>query len=217
MNSASDPTGPVDPSSPVDPSDSTDSADLAPAFDLGEDPALATAVLEIESHRSGAGWDQPAQLYALVGTASLVEKEPALAANLGLDRSSEEGGLVAIEQDSLTDELEASLASISWPDSVTGCAAVVERLVLPPDVDGLVPDGWEAAQEFARSHPDRQEVRITAAVTRAGARYCALRLRAHDDDESVLVGTDLVPGLLDLLAATLRDDTLVPTGEESDV
>ena len=29
------------------------------------DPALASAVLEIEQHISSAGWDQPARLYAL--------------------------------------------------------------------------------------------------------------------------------------------------------
>jgi hypothetical protein len=33
-----------------------------------------------------------------------------------------------------------------------------------------------------------------------------LRLRAHDDDQSVVGGVDLVPGLLALLGATLSDD-----------
>ena len=36
---------------------------------LPEDPALAAAVLEIESHVAQDGWDQPARLYALVDTA----------------------------------------------------------------------------------------------------------------------------------------------------
>jgi hypothetical protein len=31
-------------------------------------------------------------------------------------------------------------------------------------------------------------------------------LRAHDDDQSVVGGADLVPGLLALLGATLEDD-----------
>ena len=35
------------------------------------------------------------------------------------------------------------------------------------------------------------------------ATYCALRLRAHDDDQSVVGGADLVPGLIALLGATL--------------
>ena len=39
---------------------------------LPEDPALATAVLEIEAHVAGEGWDQPARLYALVDTDALV-------------------------------------------------------------------------------------------------------------------------------------------------
>jgi hypothetical protein len=32
-----------------------------------------------------------------------------------------------------------------------------------------------------------------------------VRLRAHDEETSVLTGTDLVPGLADALAATLGD------------
>ncbi len=68
-----------------------------------------------------------------------------------------------------------------WPEDVTGCAAVVERLVLPPDADAQIPEDPTAAEEFAREHPDRQEVRIVAGVTRTGSTYCALRLRAHDD------------------------------------
>jgi len=78
--------------------------------------------------------------------------------------------------------------------------------VLPPDVDGELPADLGAAHEFAREHPDRQEVRIVAGVTRAGASYCALRLRAHDDDLSVVGGTDLVPGLLELLRTTLEEE-----------
>jgi len=46
---------------------------------------------------------------------------------------------------------------------------------------------------------------MVAGVTRAGASYCALRLRAHDDEQSVVNGTELVPGLLDLLHATLSE------------
>ena len=68
------------------------------------------------------------------------------------------------------------------------------------------PSDPASAEEFAREHPDRQEVRIVAGVTRAGATYCALRLKAHDDDQSVVGGADLVPGLLELLSATLEDE-----------
>ncbi|MGZ4445798.1 MAG: PPA1309 family protein [Nocardioides sp.] len=176
--------------------------------DLDVDPALASAVLEIEKHIADGGWDQPARLYALVDTAQLVEKEPALASAMGLDASSEQGSLTAVEQDQLAPDqpLESVLESIVWPPGVAGCAAVVERLVLPPDVDDQIPEDPADAEEFAREHPDRQEVRIVAGATRAGSTYCALRLRAHDDDQSVVGGADLVPQLLALLGATLEED-----------
>ena len=179
--------------------------ELSAALDV--DPALAAAVLEIESHIADNGWDQPARLYALVDTAQLVEREPQLAAAMGLDAPSEEGSLTPIEQDQVdpTQLLEEVLEHIVWPDEVAGCAAVVERLVLPPDADEAIPTDPAEAQEFAREHPDRQEVRIVAGATRHGATYCALRLRAHDDDQSVVGGADLVPGLLALLGATLTD------------
>jgi hypothetical protein len=177
-------------------------------LDLDLDPALASAVLEIENHIAGGGWDQPARLYALVETARLVQREPALAAAMGLDSSAAQGSLTPVEQDQLAPDqpLEQVLQSITWPDGVSGCAAVVERLVLPPGVDAEIPDDPAVAEEFAREHPARQEVRIVAGATRAGATYCALRLRAHDDDQSVVAGSDLVPALLELLAATLEDD-----------
>ena len=174
---------------------------------LDVDPALAAAVLEIESHVAADGWDRPARLYALVDTAALVRREPALAAAMGLDAASAQGSLTPIEQDQLAPDqpLELVLESIVWPEEVTGCAAVVERLVLPPDADAHIPTDQAAAEEFAREHPDRQEVRIVAGVTRAGATYCALRLRSHDDDQSVVGGGDLVPALLQLLRATLEE------------
>jgi hypothetical protein len=189
----------------------TPEPELSPELtqDLDVDPALATAVLEIEAHIAAGGWDQPARLYALVDTAQLVVREPALASAMGLDSSSAQGSLTAIEQDQLSPErpLESVLESIVWPANVAGCAAVVERLVLPPDADADIPEDPRRAEEFAREHPDRQEVRIVAGVTRTGSTYCALRLRAHDDDQSVVGGSDVVPGLLALLGATLEEES----------
>ncbi len=175
--------------------------------DLDVDPALAAAVLEIEGHIAEGGWDQPARLYALVETRRLVEQEPDLAAATGLDSSDAQGSLTPVEQDQLAPDrpLEQVLESIAWPEGVAGCAAVVERLVLPPDADAHIPDDPAGAEKFAREHPDRQEVRIVAGVTRAGSTYCAMRLRAHDDPQSVVGGADLVPALLQLLTATLED------------
>src|SRR5215207_5268908 len=177
----------------------------------GVDPALAAAVLEIENHIATGGWDQPARLYALVPTAELVEKEPFLAHAMGLDEAAEQGSFTPVEQEAIGSdaELEGKLATISWPPGVVGCAAVVERLVLPPAADASVLE-TESAAAYAREHPDRQDVRIVAGATRAGATYCALRLRAADEDQSVLTGAQLVPGLLALLIETL-DDTDDPT------
>lgn len=172
----------------------------------GVDPALAAAVLEIENHIATGGWDQPARLYALVPTAQIVEKEPVLAHAMGLDEAAEQGSFTPVEQEAIADaDLERKLATISWPPGVVGCAAVVERLVLPPAADASVLE-TESAAAYARQHPDRQDVRIVAGATRAGATYCALRLRAADEDQSVLTGADLVPGLLALLRETLEDE-----------
>ena len=148
--------------------------------DLDADPALASAILEIEQHLSGDGWDQPARLYALVDTAALVRQEPALASAMGLDAAAEEGSLTAVEQDQMdpSKPLEGVLESIEWPTGVAGCAAMVERLVLPPGSDATLPEDPVQARAFAREHPDRQEVRIVAGATRSGSTYCALRLRA---------------------------------------
>ncbi|WP_460849265.1 PPA1309 family protein [Nocardioides ultimimeridianus] len=177
-------------------------------YELDVDPALASVVLELEKHHAGMGWDQPAKLYALVDTAQFVAAEPALAMSLGLDDSRERGSLTSIEQDELPsgDRLEDVLGSIGWPPSVAGCAVVVERLVLPPAADGQVPEDPAAAEEYAREHPDREEVRIVAGVTRDGSTYCAVRLRSEDDDAAVMGGADVVPNLVAALRDTLLDE-----------
>jgi hypothetical protein len=97
------------------------------------------------------------------------------------------------------------LEQIMWPPEVFGCAAVVERLVLPPGADDQLPDDPRSAEEYAAQHPDRQEVRIVAGATRDGSTYCALRLRSHDDPLSVLEAPDLVPALLELVRGTLEN------------
>lgn len=170
-------------------------------------PGLTAAVREIDAHTAGAGWDQPARLYALVDTGDLVRREPGLADALGLEGEPAEGSLTPVEQEVAPQEhLEALLERIVWPADVTGCAAVVERLVLPPGADSGLPADGESAAAYALTHPERQEVRIVAGATRTGATYCALRLRAHDEAGSVLTGPDLVPGLLELLLGTLQEE-----------
>jgi hypothetical protein len=171
------------------------------------DPVLRAAVREIEAHAAEAGWDQPARLYALVPTSDLVQREPALAAAMGLDDVDGAGSLTPVEQDEVPQDqpLESVLDQIMWPAEVFGCAAVVERLVLPPGADAQLPDDPRSAEEYAAQHPDRQEVRIVAGATRDGSTYCALRLRSHDDPLSVLEAPDLVPALLELVRGTLEN------------
>jgi hypothetical protein len=171
------------------------------------DPVLRAAVREIEAHSAEAGWDQPARLYALVPTSDLVQREPALAAAMGLDDVDGAGSLTPVEQDEVPQDkpLESVLDQIMWPAEVFGCAAVVERLVLPPGADAQLPDDPRSAEEYAAQHPDRQEVRIVAGATRDGSTYCALRLRSHDDPLSVLEAPDLVPALLELVRGTLEN------------
>jgi hypothetical protein len=171
------------------------------------DAALQTAVREIVAHASAAGWDHPARLYALVPTSDLLAREPGLAAAMGLDEVAAAGSLTPVEQDDVPVDkpLESVLGQIMWPAEVFGCAAVVERLVLPPTADGQLPEDPGAAERYAADHPDHQDVRIVAGATRDGATYCALRLRSHDDAFSVLESPDLVPALLDLLASTLEN------------
>jgi hypothetical protein len=170
------------------------------------DAVLQAAVREIESHAADCGWDQPARLYALVPTSDLLAREPALAAAMGLDDAGAAGSLTPVEQEAVPADtpLETVLERIVWPEEVAGCAAVVERLVLPPAADEQLPADPVEAERYAAEHPDREEVRIVAGATRAGSTYCALRLRAHDDALSVVEAPDLVPALLQLVLSTLE-------------
>ncbi|MGK5731516.1 PPA1309 family protein [Streptomyces sp. URMC 124] len=170
---------------------------------------LTRAVLEIDQYASGLGWDQPARLFALVDTAKLRAQEPGLADQLGLAESAQAGSLTPIEQDEVPagTALDKFLGTIAWPDAVTGCALTVERLMLPPSAEGTVPNGMNEKQlaKWVAAHPDRQEVRMTVAVLRDGARETAVRLREKDSPTEVLTGPDLVPGLAEALAATFED------------
>ncbi|MFC5146287.1 PPA1309 family protein [Streptomyces aureoversilis] len=170
---------------------------------------LTRAVLEIDQYASTLGWDQPARLFALVDTAKLRLQEPGLADQLGLDANAQAGSLTPIEQDEVPagTALDKFLGTIAWPDAVTGCALTVERLMLPPSAEGTVPNGMNEKQlaKWVAAHPDRQEVRMTVAVLRDGARETAVRLREKDSPTEVLTGPDLVPGLAEALAATFED------------
>jgi len=173
--------------------------------------ALTRAVVEIERHVAASGWDQPPRLYALVDTADLLRREPALVAQLG-DGVAE--AITPIEQENLPEgqPIEDALAHIGWGPDVLGCAVVLERLLLPPDAEAELQTRMDSGAteesevaDWAAQHPDREDVRIVVGVLRTGARDTALRLRSHDRDEAVLSGAELVTGLADALATTLTD------------
>lgn len=169
---------------------------------------LTRAVLEIDEYAAGLGWDQPARLFALVDTARLREREPSLAAQLGIDDSAT-AALTPVLQDEIPSgtPLDEFLGTIAWPEAVTGCAMTVERLMLPPSAEASVPEGLNEARlaKWVAEHPERQEVRMTVAVLRDGSRESALRLREKDSTADVLTGSSLVPGLADALAATFEE------------
>ena len=171
--------------------------------------ALSRAVVEIEKHVSSAGWDQPAQLFALVPTEELLRAEPQLAAELGAEDASQP--LTPVAQGELPGALEDehladALGRIEWPDGVSGCALAIERVVLPASAEAGLSSA-ESEAELARmagSDPRRHEVRMVAAVLREGDRFGAVRLRSHDQDSAVLTGADLVPTLCEVLSLTFE-------------
>jgi hypothetical protein len=167
---------------------------------LMPDSPLRRATLEVESHVGAQGWDQPPRLFALVPTAELAIREPALAAQLDGDPD----GITPVEQDGVPADrsLEDVLLDITWPDTVAGCAAVIERIMLPPEAEDALPDDPDELAAVAAAHPDRREVRLVAAVTRDGRAHSAVRARDPHDAE-LLEGPDLVPGLIEHLRRTL--------------
>lgn len=192
------------------------------SLDSSPADALSRAVIEIEKHVSSAGWDQPAQLFALVPTQELLRAEPKLAAELGAEDASQPLTPVAQGElpDGMDDEnLAEALARIEWPDGVSGCALAVERIVLPASVEAGLTEA-ESDVELARlagSDPRRHEVRMVAAVLREGDRFGAVRLRTHDEDTAVLTGSDLVPTLCEVLSLTFEPSVGGPSADGSPV
>lgn len=167
---------------------------------------LETALAEVERHADTAGWDRPPQLFALVETAQLLAREPALAARVGLAADEVAPGLYTpVEQEALPDQpLDEALGHIMWPDGVVGCVLVHEVLILPPTAESERPELTDP-EEYARNHPERREVRLAVAVLADGTSVCAVRLRSDSGGEDDLMfGDDLAPNLADALLATLR-------------
>lgn len=191
-----------------------DSSAPPPAGSASADSVLRT-VRELEQHVSAGGWDGPLRLFALIRTAGALENDPALGATLPPEvveaARADSEHLTAVEQENLpeAETIESLLHRILWPPTVDGAALVVERVVVPPEVEADVPEGESEALAYLQDHPQRREVRLAAAVLRDGTCGCAVRARDHDADDRVAVGPDLVPGLVSALRATFEDDPAV--------
>ncbi|MBD7920201.1 hypothetical protein H9657_18165 [Cellulomonas sp. Sa3CUA2] len=172
--------------------------------------ALADAVREVEHHVAAAGWDAPVRVFALVRTQEALAAEPGLADQLAPEvlaaALADDQHLTSVEQEGLpdADDLEALLGGLTWPPTVHGAAVTVERVVLPPGAEDDLPSDPEAAVAALLAHPQRQDVRLAVAVLRGGPSWCAVRTRAHDSDDAVGLGPDLVPGLVEAVRATLE-------------
>lgn len=173
---------------------------------------LTRAALDTERHVARRGWDQPVRLFALVETAELLAREPALAAQLATEEQAP-GELTAVEQEGMppTADLASMLARVAWPETVVGAAIAVERIVVPPEAERDLPADPRAAVDALAAHPDRKDVRLLVAVLRGpegrtaeGPAVCLLRQRDHDRDDRVATGADLAPGLVAALRATLE-------------
>lgn len=177
--------------------------------------ALPGVVREVEDFLAASGWDQPAQLFALVPTAELIAAEPGLAGSLA-----EGHGLTPVAQEPIDGTDVASvLDEICWPDEVSGCALTQDIVVLPPDAEADLdevisssvpadsPEGSELDQvalRFAHSHPDRRDARLVVGVLRTGGYCCLLRLRGLPDQPDELVEhPDLAPNMVTALLRTL--------------
>jgi hypothetical protein len=164
---------------------------------------LLRALSEIESHVASRGWDQPPRLYALAPTGDLLDREPTLARKLGLDAAAPApGSLTPIEQELPTSSIDDLLATIAWPETVAGCALVVERIVLPPTAEEAMPDDPDAVSSWAQSHPGRTDVRIVVGVLRDGRQRSVMRVRGHDDESDLIRDPEFSPDLGAALAAT---------------
>lgn len=199
-------------------------SDDAPPVDAPTPPTtptfLADALLEIERHVAEAGWNGPVRVFGLVGTARALTIEPDLATRLPPDivalGEADARHLISVEQDNLSTDttLEDLLAHLSWPDSIDGAAVVVERVMLPTQAQESMPDDPDEALEYLTSHPDRAEVRMAVGALRSGETWCVIRSRS--DDETAIGGPDLVPGLVDAIAATLSNDVVAEDDEPAD-
>jgi hypothetical protein len=189
---------------------------LTPPSSVPGPSGLWRTVAEIERHVASDGWGAPLRLFALVRTADALARDPGLEwrlpANVVDEARADPDHLTSVEQDGVPDiaDLDDLLAQLAWPDGVDGAALVVERILVPPDAEAEVraatsPDDEEGRAKALAAHPLAEDVRIAVGVLRDGRHECAVRSRSKDSDGEVRTGSDLVPGLVSALQATLAD------------
>ncbi|NBP91033.1 MAG: hypothetical protein EBU43_01585 [Actinobacteria bacterium] len=162
--------------------------------------ALKETVLEIERECAKAGWTRGIVLYALVPTADVIESAPEMAEALAEKSPT---SLTAIEQEDveLTGTIEDFLGTISWSAEVFGAALVLERLIVNEEPPGELSE--EALADWVIEHG--QEVRMVVGVLRDGSQECAMRMRAYDDENAIMAGPELLPGMAEALALTFAE------------
>lgn len=169
---------------------------------MSDTTRLIAALADVERHVGNLGWDQPARLFALVGTSQLLELEPQLAERIP---QGSEDALTAIEQEDFAAGMEVfeRLAGIYWPETVEGATLAMERTFLPAEYESDLPEDPDAAAEFVTGHEARVDVRVVVGVLRDGSRHGLARLRSNP--EELMGADDLVPDLAEALLATLED------------
>lgn len=169
--------------------------------------ALTDAMLEIEAFVDRAGWDQPTRLFALADSKLLVQREPHLAEQLGIDPRTTPLTSVEQEEFDVSAPLDEALARIAWPPDVIGAVLVLERLVLPPSAEASLPTegGAEEVARAAAEHPDAAEIRLISGVLRGETQTAAFRMRQGEGSDHLTFGEQLAPTLTEALSATFDD------------
>lgn len=162
-----------------------------PDLDSQAELALQAAVLDIDRFTAANGWDQPAQLFALVHTKDFVIAEPKLANELAITESD---SYICVAQDNFHGgaDLDEAIAQISWPDTVQGCAIALERWVYINDND---------LDSAAFTPENRRDIRLIVGVLRSGESFGVARIKAEQD---LVQATNLVPSLNEALLDTFN-------------
>lgn len=155
---------------------------------------LTRSALETEAYVATEGWGQAPRLFSLARNGDLLRREPALRAVLG---DIDENEYSAVEQDDAlaTGELDEALGHLTWPADVDGVALAIERVIMAPDPD--------AARVGQLQQDNREDVRLLVAALRNGEIITLVRRKKEDDNDKVAIGTNIAPGLVDALKATL--------------